>query len=143
MATRENSPVPKTQADAALAAAERLFAVVEAGNLDEMRNVFADGATIWHNTDDTTIGVEQSIAGIRAILGISDRFHYTEVRRAPTPSGFVQQHTLLVRLKDGRELADRACCVCTVRDGRITHMDAYHDSATFKDAGFPSRKSEA
>ena len=143
MVIREMRPATKTPADEALAAAERLFAVVEAGTLDEMRAVFADGATIWHNTDNTTIGVEQSIAGIRAIQGISDRFHYTEIQRAPTPSGFVQQHTLLVRLKDGRELVDRACCVCSVREGRITHMDAYHDSATFKDAGFPSRTSEA
>lgn len=132
-----------TKADEALEAAKRLFDVVERGKLDEMRNVFAPDATIWHNTDNTTIGVEQSINGIRAIQGISDQFHYTDIRRAPIPSGFVQQHTLLVRLKDGRLFEDRACCVCSVQDGRITHMDAYHDSATFKDAGFPKRTSDA
>ena len=87
-----------SDADQALAAAEKLFVVVEQRRLEQMREVFAPGAVIWHNTDNTTIGVEQSIAGIRAIQEMADEFRYTEIHREPTPSGFVQQHILLVRL---------------------------------------------
>jgi ketosteroid isomerase-like protein len=32
-------------------------------------------------------------------------------------------------MPDGRRMRDAACCVCRVEDGRIAHMDAYHDSA--------------
>jgi len=121
-----------TFADEALEAARRLFSAVEEGRVEELRTIFADEAPIWHNTDDRTIGVEQSIKSIRGILKASDEYRYTEIKRAPTPTGFVQQHVLLIALKTGERIVDRACCVCGVKDGRITYMDAYHDSAPFK-----------
>jgi ketosteroid isomerase-like protein len=52
-----------------------------------------------------------------------------DIKREPTPTGFVQQHTLLVTLPDGRRIRDLCCCLCKVEDGRISRMDAYHDSA--------------
>lgn len=122
-------------ADEALEAAERLFTAVEAGRVDELRTIFAEDAGIWHNTDNKTIGVEDSIKSIKGILSASDEYRYTEIKREPTPKGFVQQHVLLITLKNGTRIVDRACCVCGVKDGRITHMDAYHDSAPFKALG--------
>lgn len=121
-----------TFADEALEAARRLFTAVEEGRIDELRAIFADDAGIWHNTDNKTIGVVDSIKSIKGILAASDDYRYTEIKRAPTPMGFVQQHVLLITLKNGQRIVDRACCVCGVRDGRITFMDAYHDSAPFK-----------
>ena len=49
---------------------------------------------------------------------------YEAVRLAPVPGGFVQQH--VVR---GRALVLPAVVVCQVRDGRITRLDEYFDSA--------------
>ncbi len=131
-----------TEAQASLAAAERLFSVVERGDLEEMRNVFTPDAGIWHNDDGKTIGVEQSIASIRGIQSICDEYRYTEIKRLPTPEGFVQQHLLILCLKNGTVIHDRACCVCRVTGGRIAHMDAYHDSAVFRVPGF-SRSRDA
>ena len=123
-----------------LAAAERLFSTVENGNIEQLREIFAPGARIWHNTDDKSIDVEASIRSIRGIKDAAAEYRYTEIRREPTPTGFVQQHALLIRLKNGTLITDRACCVCTVIDGRIGHMDAYHDSASFKVPGFSMRE---
>jgi ketosteroid isomerase-like protein len=75
------------------------------------------------------VDVETTIANLRAIRASASVFHYTDIRREPTPSGFVQQHTLIVEMPNGRGMRDLCCCVCRVEDGRIAHMDGYHDSA--------------
>jgi hypothetical protein len=125
--------------DVSLAAADRLFTAVENGNVEELREIFVPDAWIWHNTDNRAISVEQSIRSIQGILGASTAYRYTEIKRQPTPDGFVQQHVLLITLKSGQKVVDRACCVCSVKDGRIGHMDAYHDSAAFHVEGFGVR----
>jgi ketosteroid isomerase-like protein len=46
------------------------------------------------------------------------------------PGGFVQQHVLRgTRKHDGERLALPACIVCAVKDGKITRLDEYFDSA--------------
>lgn len=115
--------------EAALAAGERLFGAVEHGDLDELRDIFTPGAVVWHNTDEKLVDVETTIANLRKIRASARVFHYTDIKREPTPSGFVQQHTLILELADGTRIRDLACCICRVEDGRIAHMDAYHDSA--------------
>src|SRR5580698_9337840 len=39
-------------AQASLKAGERLFSVVENGDLEELWTIFSDGAQVWHNSDD-------------------------------------------------------------------------------------------
>ncbi len=117
------------EAKAALAAGERLFHTVEHGDLEDLWRIFGDGAMVWHNTDEKLTDVATSITNLRKIRETSQEFRYVDIRRQPTPTGFVQQHTLILTLADGRSIRDLCCCVCTVQDGRITHMDAYHDSA--------------
>jgi hypothetical protein len=128
-----------TRPDESLAAADRLFSAVEQGRVEELREIFAPDARIWHNSDNRAITVEQSIKSIQAILKGSSEYRYTEIKRLPTPDGFVQQHVLLITLNSGQKIVDRACCVCSVKDGRVGHMDAYHDSAVFKVEGFAAR----
>lgn len=115
--------------EANLAAGERLFHTVEHGDLAALRDIFAPGAMVWHNTDEKLVDVETTIANLEKIRSGARVFHYTDIRREPTPSGFVQQHTLLIEMPDGRAMRDLACCICRVEGGRIAHMDAYHDSA--------------
>jgi len=115
--------------EAAMAAGERLFHTVEHGDLAELRDIFAEGAMVWHNTDEKLTDVETTISNLEKIRSTATVFRYTDIRREPTPSGFVQQHLLIVEMPDGRGMRDLACCVCRVENGRIAHMDAYHDSA--------------
>lgn len=115
--------------DAALSAGQRLFDVVERGDIEELRSIFADGAMVWHNTDNKLTTVEQTIRNLRALKEVATEFRYVDIRREPTPSGFVQQHTLIVGMPGGRTIHDMCACICRVENGRIVHMDAYHDSA--------------
>lgn len=115
--------------DAALAAGYRLFDTVENGNLEDLHQIFAPGALVWHNTDDALTDIPTTIRNLETIRAGATEFRYEDIRRSPTPEGFVQQHTLIVTMPDGRAIRDMCCCICTVTNGRIERMDAYHDSA--------------
>lgn len=113
----------------ALAAGQRLFDTEQNGDLTDLHDIFAPGAQVWHNTDDRLTDIPTTIANLEKIRGSARRFEYVDIRRRPTPDGFVQQHMLVVEMPDGRAIMDRCCCICIVKDGRIERMDAYHDSA--------------
>ena len=106
-----------------LAVAERLFAAIPKGDLDAVRDLYAPGAQIWHNHD----GVVQDPAANLAVLGWVVKnirgISYDEIRRQPTPTGFVRT------LQSGKAFELAACIVCTVVAGRITRLDEYLDSA--------------
>jgi ketosteroid isomerase-like protein len=114
---------------AILAVGEKLLWTVEHGDMDDLRNVFAEGAVVWHNTDNRTTSVEQTIKNLREIKANATEFRYTNVKRQRVTNGYVQQHELYVKTKDGREIHDRCCTLHTIRDGRIAHVESYHDSA--------------
>ena len=119
----------QAKAQAAVAAGTRLFAVAGTGDLDELREVFTPDVEIWHNTDESIIGVEQTIKNLRAIRATALAFEYRNLRVEPTPSGFVEQHLLYVKMADGREIFDFCASVAQIENGRIKRFDAYHDSA--------------
>jgi uncharacterized protein len=112
-----------------LEVAEKLFAAIPRGDLEAVRALYAPAAEIWHNHDGVTqdpaanlrvlAWVVQNIAGLR----------YEDVRRYPTPIGFVQQHVMRGTGPNGKSLELAACIVCSVSGGRITRLDEYLDSA--------------
>ena len=117
--------------DAAMRAlAKRFFDCVEAGDIDGLVACYAPDAEIWHNTDEQIQGPEdnrKTLAGM--VTRILDRV-YDDRRVDVFPGGFVQQHTLRgTRKHDGVRLALPACIVCKVKDGKITRLDEYFDSA--------------
>jgi ketosteroid isomerase-like protein len=116
-------------AKAVLAVPERLLWTVEHGDLEDLHKIFGEGAEVLHNTDDRMTNVEQTIKNLREIKANATEFRYVNVRRQRTPTGYVQQHELYVKTKDGREIHDHCCSLGTVVNGRIVHIDSYHDSA--------------
>lgn len=116
--------------DAIRALAKRFFDCVEAGDIDGLVDCYAADAKIWHNTDGLTQGPEDNrkvLAGM--VTRIVDRV-YDNRRLEVFPGGFVQQHVLRgTRKHDGERLELAACIVCAVKDGKITRLDEYFDSA--------------
>ena len=109
--------------------ADRLFAAIEAGDLEAVRALYAPGAVVWHNTDGAEQTAEENLTVLRWVIDhLADR-RYEEVRRSPTASGFVQQHVLRCTRADGERVEVPACLVVTVAGGRITRLEEYLDSA--------------
>ncbi|MBL8554848.1 MAG: nuclear transport factor 2 family protein [Phenylobacterium sp.] len=117
--------------DAAMRAlAKHFFDCVEKGDVDGLVACYAPDAKIWHNTD----GLEQSPEDNRRTLqGMTQRLVdrvYDERRVYVYPEGFTHQHVLRgTRVHDGVRLALPACIVCRVKDGKVTRLDEYFDSA--------------
>jgi ketosteroid isomerase-like protein len=120
----------KTTVDISLETAERLFKAIERGEVAAIREIYAPTAKIWHNNDGATQTVEQNLALLGWVVANISEIAYTEIRRQPTPTGFVQQHVMRGRLKSsGKTFSLPACIVCTVEGGRIARLDEYLDSA--------------
>ena len=108
---------------------DQLFSAITRGDIDAVRAIYAPDAVIWHNNDQ----VEETPARNLRVLGwvsknIKD-IRYEEMRRHETPTGFVQQHVLRGIAPNGTPLEIPACIVCEVKDGQITRLDEYLDSA--------------
>jgi ketosteroid isomerase-like protein len=109
--------------------ADRFLTAVESGDADTVRAIYAPHAKIWHNFD----GVEQTVEENMRVLGWFARTlpnrRYRVLRREATRDGYFQQHVVEAVLPDGTDWKMPACLVVTVKDGRITRLDEYLDSA--------------
>lgn len=118
---------PREQDDA-LDVAERFFKAVEAGDLEAVRAIYAPDAVIWHNHDRQEQTVEENLRVLRWVARNLPGRRYNVRRRVAIPGGFMQQHVLEAETAHG-PFAMPACIVCEVRDGRITRLEEYLDSA--------------
>jgi len=113
----------------ALEVARRLFAAIEVGDVDAVRDLYADDAVVWHNSDGVAQTRDENLRTLAWVVEhLADR-RYEELRCQPTPTGFVQQHVLRATGPAERPVEVPACLVATVVDGRITRIDEYLDSA--------------
>lgn len=115
--------------DSHLEVAQRLFAAISAGNVDAVREIYAPDAMIWHNNDGVEQSADDNLRLLRWVVTNVRNLRYENIRLQSTDAGFLQQHVLRGTAPNGRELNIPACIICTVRNGRITRLDEYIDSA--------------
>jgi ketosteroid isomerase-like protein len=112
-----------------LSLAKSFFDGLEAGDITILRRVYDPKVEIWHNTDGLVQTLEDNETTLKGFLErIGDR-KYGERRLDAFPGGFVQQHVLSGTRKDGVRVSLPACIVCQVKNGKITRLDEYFDSA--------------
>ena len=112
----------------ALDLAERFFRAVERGDVDEIRAIYAPDARIWHNHDRKEQTVEENLRVLGWVSrNLTDR-RYRVQRRVAIPGGFLQQHILEAETAGG-PFSMPACIVVEAKDGRITRLEEYLDSA--------------
>lgn len=109
--------------------ATRFFDAIEAGDTAIVREIYAGGARIWHNTDGKESTREENLRTLEGFIQAVPTRRYTNRRLVAFDSGFVEQHLLVGTLANGKEVSLPACIVCEVQEGRITRLDEYFDSA--------------
>jgi uncharacterized protein len=109
------------------ALADRMFTAIEAGDLDTLRTIYAEDFVAWANFDDSTKGVDGTMAVLGWLCKKLGNRRYDIVRRELIPGGFLQQHVLRGTAPDGSAVAMPACVVATVTDGRVVRIDEYLD----------------
>jgi ketosteroid isomerase-like protein len=116
-------------ADDAVALAERLFAAIEAGDIDAVAALYAPDVVVWHNYDRVEQDRDENLATLRWIARKIADWRYEDVRRIVTPDGVVQQHVLRGTAPDGSELDVPAMMRIVCAGGQITRIEEYLDSA--------------
>ena len=109
--------------------ADRMFAAIEAGDVDAVRGIYADDVTVWHNFDNTDQSRDQNLATLGWMHAHASNLRYTEVRRIVLDHGFVQQHVLRATARNGVEMVIPAILHIHCADGRITRVEEYLDPA--------------
>ncbi len=105
------------------------FAAISRGDIDAVRAIYAPDAVIWHNDEKAEQTPDRNLKVLGWVTRNIKDMRYEEVRRHATPTGFVEQHVLRGVAPNGAPLEIPACIVCEVREGRITRLDEYLDSA--------------
>lgn len=108
---------------------DRFFAALEAGDIDTVRAIYAPDAVIWHNDDLLEQSVEDNLRVLAGLHKVVSGLRYEIVRRAALEDGVIQQHVLHGTLPGGQEVTLHAAMYIQVRDGHISRIDEYLDSA--------------
>lgn len=109
--------------------ARRFVGAIESGDIETARACYAPDARIWHNNDGIEQSVEENIKVLSWIARALPGRRYRVLRLEPLPDGFMQQHVLEATLPDGTAWSLDACLVVRMKDGLITRLDEYLDSA--------------
>ena len=109
--------------------AARLFAAIEAGDVDGVAALYAPDVVVWHNDDGRSQSGAENLRVLAWLVTHCSDVRYVDVRRSATATGFVQQHVLRATGPSGEAVEVPACIVGTCAEGRITRIDEYLDSA--------------
>ena len=108
---------------------DQLFSAIMRGDIEAVRAVYAPDAVIWHNNDQGEQTPDQNLRTLGWVTKNIKELRYEDIRRQETPDGFVQQHVLRGVAPNGTALEIPACIICDVKDGKITRLAEYLDSA--------------
>lgn len=108
---------------------DRLFDALAVGDVDAACACLTADARVWHGFDRVALDRDTIARDWTTLMETFPERRITEVRRAATPTGFVQQHLQVLRTPAGDRRAWPVCVVVTMRDGLIARIDEYIDRA--------------
>jgi limonene-1,2-epoxide hydrolase len=108
--------------------AQQFTAAFKALDADGMGALYAEHVVVWHNVDMQTQTKSENIASVAAILSNASSAAYGSIVRTRTDVGFIQQHVVNMKLRDGRQLPPiAACLVFRLENELIARLDEYLD----------------
>lgn len=109
--------------------ADELFRAVTAGDMDSVGRLYAEDIAVWHNYNNIVQSRAENLQLLSNIPNIFDTLNYANIRRHPIEGGIVQQHDLVVRHKDGRDVTVHVCMILSIKEGKVTRIEEYLDIA--------------
>jgi uncharacterized protein len=108
---------------------KRLFEAIETADIDALRDIYAPDVAIWHNFDQAEQGRDDNLRLLGWLSSHVTELRYTEIRRVVIDDGFVQQHVLRGTAPNGTALEVPAMLRVFCKDGRVTRIEEYLDTA--------------
>jgi ketosteroid isomerase-like protein len=118
-----------SEPDEIRALAARFFDCIEQGDVEGVSACYAPELVVWHNFDDLEQPREANLATLASMIKWISERRYERRRVNVFEGGFVQQHVLTGIRRDGVRVSLPGILVGQVRDGKITRLDEYLDSA--------------
>ena len=115
---------------AVTAVADRLFAAMEAGDIDAVAAMWSDDVAVWHVGDGRIRDKTRGLKVVSWFVSATADRHYDVLARQLFDGGFVQQHVLHGTARGGTPYTMRVAMIITVgADGLINRIDEYFDPA--------------
>ena len=122
--------------DVTLDLARRFFAAIEQCDIPLLRELYNENAVIWHSFDPMESrfsrpagqSVADNLALLQALPQLILELKYEAWHLERTETGFVQQHLVTGKTRDGSEVRFPVCVVCRVAGGRIDALYEYLDA---------------
>lgn len=110
--------------------ADAVIAAYENNDAESYRRLFVPGAAVWLSYLNGEMSAEQNANLLSEIFTtFVAEFHYENMRRQRTATGYVQQCDLTIVAKNGAIFTTPMCTVARVSDdGLIERLNEYMDS---------------
>ena len=108
--------------------AELLFSALARGDATQVRGLCASDLEASQN-NGPSMNLDSLLAFAGAVANVVQEFRYEDAIRSTTETGFVEEHSVRGTLPDGSALELAVCVVADVRDGKITSLREYVDTA--------------
>src|SRR5262245_7618257 len=113
----------------ALDVAQRLFASIENKSVDAVAALYADDIAVWHNFTNATQSKAENLKTLGGLTKNVAHIRYEVTERVLLGERVMQRHLLRCRVENGEEVVIPACIFVTARNGKITRIDEYLDTA--------------
>ena len=113
----------------AIEVAQQLFENIEAKRVEGVSALYADDILVWHNFSNKTQTKTENLQTLDGLTRNVAQIRYDVTERVLLGDRVMQRHLLRCRISTGEEFVIPACIFVTVRDGKITRIDEYLDTA--------------
>ena len=108
------------------AVADRFWAALDQGYMDEVMACCLPSITTWHNFDQKFQNFAETQASLSDFVAKSKLRNTRDIQREYFPDGFVQEHILEVQFKsDAPPIAWHVCVLMRFKDGKISTLREY------------------
>lgn len=108
--------------------ASAFFTAIERGDVKSLDKLYADDVAIWHNFSGKHMDKQSNIA-LLAKLNSVGVAKYSVQEKHVIGDRLLRRHLLEIVTNSGQRITIPAAIFMTIRDGRITSIDEYIDSA--------------
>ncbi|WP_336965219.1 nuclear transport factor 2 family protein [Sphingobium aquiterrae] len=123
--------------------ADAFFAAIENGDVDTLNRLYDDEAGIWHNFDGITQNKKDGVQTLAQFAAAAESKYVIE-ERFVIGDRVIQRHNIHVRMKaSGATNVIPVSIFLTIRDGKVTEIYEYLDSAHVVPEAFEGIKSGA
>ena len=127
--TDDRKPISMSTHRTADEVADAVFEAIENGDVETLACLWADDIEVWHSNDGIVQDKSQNLAVLGWMIENTHSIEYRDIVRDDTSAGFVQRHVLGLTFGGGRTADLPIAIFASVRDGQVTRIDEYVDSA--------------